>query len=317
MPTKDELQARVDKRDAMLDACRAERTQMALKITDLEGRLAECEGTATPPDPPPEPPPPPPSGARTEWSPINATAAPGKGDFPSLDKKNVGLLDAAILTTKTGFTPAPGATYANLDIKNSFDTATGSTFRNCRVTASGYWAVLDRGGAAATYEDCEFVGNPGGDACCNLNGSTYRRCYLHGSEDGAKIDAGTMIDCLLIDNKSSLSNAHYDGLQSMGGGPIKIRHCYIGVPDVSGGTSAFLVKSDFSPIDNVVVEYCYLRGRSWTFDVCDGGHGFPTNVHLRYNRFGRAVFGAWPNRGPFEKVGNVWDDTGAALTTGT
>ena len=237
----------MDKRDAMLDACRAERTQMALKITDLEGRLAECEGTATPPDPPPEPPPPPPSGARTEWSPQNVSAAPGKGDFPSLDKKNVGLLDAAILTTKTGFTPAPGATYANLDIKNSFDTATGSTFRNCRITASGYWAVLDRGGAAATYEDCEFVGNPGGDACCNLNGSTYRRCYLHGSEDGAKIDAGTMIDCLLIDNKSSLSNAHYDGLQSMGGGPIKIRHCYIGVPEnIDGGTSAFLVKSDFS-----------------------------------------------------------------------
>lgn len=312
MPTKDELQER-------LASCRDRVEAREQTIVSLRARLAKCRAGETPPlpdpDPPPDPEPTPTPGKRQPWQPKTADQAPEKGDFPSLAKGNVGLADAAILT-KAGSTSESGRTYENLDIAGSVTPANGTTYRNCRISANGWWAVRASSGVKATFEDCEFVGRPDGDSAMDCNGAdfTLNRVYLHGSEDGCKLASGKLNDCLIANNASSLSGPHYDGCQSMSGRGIRIHHCFIQLPQQSGGTSAYIIKSDFGSIDDVLIDYCYLDGHSYTVDPCDGGHGNPTNVRANYNRFGLAVFGAWTQRFSWEHKGNVWDSDGKAIS---
>lgn len=311
MPTAEENLAR----------CRERRDELEQKVVTLKARLAKCRAPDPDPLPDPEPEPDPdplpePSGDRKPW--VGTTGqAPEKGDFPSLDKGNVGLADPAILQP-SGPTSQAGVQYQNLDISGSVTPANGTVYRNCRITANGYWAVRASSGVKADFYDCEFVGRPDGDSAMDCNGAdfTLHRVYLHGSEDGCKLAGGKLNDCLIANNRSSLSGPHYDGIQSMSGRGIRIHHCYIELPQMSGGTAAYIFKSDFGAISDLLIDYCYLNGHSWTLDCCDGGHGQPTNCRAEYNRFGLAVFGAWTTHGGggLTTTGNVWDDTGKPIS---
>jgi hypothetical protein len=248
--------------------------------------------------------------------PTNATAAPAKGDFPSLARGNVGLLNPAILQVRNGDFNAPaGQTYENLDIKGTLLPGSNTTFRNCRVRNSG-WFVVRPSGTGVVFEDCEFdgLGGQGDSVIFYGDGWVVRRCYIHGAEDGIKLGSNCRVeDSLIADLRSSNANWHADGIQMLGGSNSVVYHNTIDVSAASWPTSCILLKSDAAPIQNITMDYNYFNGGAWTiYSGLDGGHGNPTGNRLRYNRFGRD-YNYGPVTGNASEVGNVWDDTGTSI----
>lgn len=275
--------------------------------------LAAAQGAVLVPVAAPTLPPPPPPSGRQTWVPTDPSKPPARGDFPTL--ATAGLLDSAILVRKAAFNPVAGQTYENLDIEGEFYPAAGNVFRNCRFSSSAWWVVRCESGTPR-FEDCELVGNGWGNAIvlCG-SGANFQRCYFHGMEDAMKASNNLVLqDCLLINNVSTQPGPHYDGVQSMGGRNLLFRHNYIELPALEGGTSCVLLKTDSGPISDVVVEYNYLNGGSHTFTTDDGGGGSPSNVQVRYNRFGRRhTFGPLNIDPGTTLTGNVWDDTGSPM----
>ncbi|MFC5381926.1 right-handed parallel beta-helix repeat-containing protein [Aquipuribacter nitratireducens] len=77
---------------------------------------------------------------------------------------------------------------------------------------------------------------------------------------------------------------HHDGVQFWQGGDTTIRRNWI-----SGwNTSAIMIKTDFGPINNVLIEENYLANPTGYFTMYsrDGGHGRPQMITVRNNVFG-------------------------------
>lgn len=232
----------------------------------------------------------------------------------------------------------PGMVYADRDVAGCIRvTARNVTIRNVRVTCSATYAIGVNSGtggdvwwdpdANLLIEDVEI--NHGGQ----LNGKgiaftgyTARRVWYHNGSDCAHMGSNTaVVDSYCVVGPDSggtgfcSGTEHFDGLQSDGGTGITIRHNTIRNP--CGQTSAILISTNTSPINDVTIENNLLAGGGWTLYCASEVRPAGGTEVVRGNRFSRVYFPGGGRLGPaayceYPNVvwsGNVWDDTGAAL----
>jgi hypothetical protein len=190
------------------------------------------------------------------------------------------------------------------------------TVRNFKITSYGTTnsVAVAEGERNVLLEDGEVEGAT--SSGITGEGFTARRIHVHdvGADAFHLNDDGyvTIEDCY-ITAVGYIEGTHADGVQVAAGLDITIRDNYFYMPasdTTHENSQVFLIKPDFGPIENLLIENNWLDGGGYTVNMA----GASTNVRIRNNRFGRSS-----NFGPLRVVagtmvcGNVWDDTGAAL----
>lgn len=200
------------------------------------------------------------------------------------------------------------------------------TFRDCMFDGDGRanYAVncsrLDVSGLR--FEDCEFVRYR--SAAVFGGNVTLAGCHIHEMYgDGLKPTVNVLVEGCFIHGLGLGEGAHADGAQFVGGGPATFRGCHFwmpwpGAPGAPEGgyrsNATLFICTNNAPIEDVLVEGCWLEGGNYTvYNVDKGnGNGVPIRTRLRFNRIGRGYqYATLRNGAPdLELVGNVWDDTG-------
>ena len=128
------------------------------------------------------------------------------------------------------------------------------------------------------------------DSACVLpagaenNPVVIRRAHVHNSKgDLVKATSNLVIEASYLHGFNPAPGAHNDALQTSGGSNIELRGNRIDGP-FQAQTSAYIVKPDFAPIDNVVIESNWLSGGAYTVYLRDSSsHPAPTNVRIVNN----------------------------------
>ena len=182
-------------------------------------------------------------------------------------------------------------------------------------------------GASATIEDTEI--RPDHPSAC-LDGVwatavTLTRVNIHGTVDGMKADDNTTVQDSWIHDLSAFSSdpnqgggpTHNDGIQTVGGHHIVLRHNTISVG--ADANSAYQVTQDSGSVGDLRVESNFLDGGSCTLNFAHKGGPTPmTGISVLNNRFGRHTQFDCPIIISTQTVlsansGNVYDDSGAAI----
>jgi hypothetical protein len=234
----------------------------------------------------------------------------GLGAVPALPPKPRASWPSATNTgvpSGTTFTPSGSieSTTANqvisgLDITGYINvTSDGVVIENCRVNCgNAYFAVDALYATNTTVRDCEL--KSGGDFASGGirfgDGGTALRNNIYGFETGIFPGNNTRIQDNYIHDLDNTSKAdpHIDGIGIHNGSNIEVRHNTI----VSWNTSCVLIKSDFTNIDNVVVDNNLLirtPGKDMGYTIySDSAHGGPygiTNVSYTDNVIERGLWG--------------------------
>ena len=148
-----------------------------------------------------------------------------------------------------------------------------------------------------TIEDSEIVGG-----VLPTNYFTARRNHIHAPAGGSKNDgfafaaSNVLIEDNLIDGLSGSSGAHLDGIQTMAGSNIVLRHNWIEAvsPPISGGgvNAAIFFSPNKGPISDVTVECNMLIEKDGYYPLriysVDG------SVVVRHNRWQKGFLGTAP-----------------------
>jgi hypothetical protein len=152
----------------------------------------------------------------------------------------------------------------------------------------------------------------GAEYCIGGSGFTLQRVNAHGCAHEVQAVNGspiTITDSWLHDSVGT-SDAHTDVIQSVGAGGITIRHNTMALGNPPGAFATISLM-DNSGCGNVI-DGNWLDSGGWTVGV-QTGSGCTTQV--TNNRFGRsAVYGLMYKVTPIVQSGNVWNDTGVAIT---
>jgi hypothetical protein len=215
-----------------------------------------------------------------------------------------------------------GAVVENVDVNGIISiNANNVTIRNFRVNAGGAdFAIRIDGDATGTVLEDGEVTNFAEAVCYKFTDYTARRLNVHhGQRDGFKAEGNVLIEGCWVHYLGMAPGAHADGVQSSKGGGMIFRGNNFDLPWDVGveSTSAFMIKSDFGPINDVLIEGNWLNGGQFTIYVTEGSfngedHAPPTDVRILNNRFGRDnQYGPYyPGTATTVRQGNVWDDTG-------
>jgi hypothetical protein len=323
------------------------RHRFRLKGRDRSGNVSRVASyrwtvTAVPGAPAPSPAP-----DSTPLRSRNCMPDPSACGFPDLE--NTGVTAGASLTPVNGVVKleTPGMVFENRLVRGSIHiSAPNVTVRNVKlVNTDDYYAIRilpwENAGAGAVIEHVEIdlggkMGDPSGGDLKGIafDGYTARNVFIHNGTDCAHFGENVVIeDSLCVagpdadgdawpDQRSFCSGPqHFDGFQSDGGNNIVLRHNTIRNP--CGQTSAILMSSNTSPIENFRIEDNLMAGGGWTL-YCAGNQDKSrvSNATVTGNRFAKTWFPKGGNWGPaaycepgladvFER--NVWDDTGAPI----
>ena len=243
---------------------------------------------------------------------VSETAKPGP--------TNTGPTNSSALTPSGSITiTQDGAVVENVDISGIVRIqANNVTIRNFRINGGGasYGIQATYGYSGSIIEDGEIY---------NINsagiyggGFTARRLNIHESGgDAVKPTSNVVFETSWLHHLGTNDGAHADGFQSVGGNNYIFRYnnCDMPVTDPPPykSNACFIIQTNNSPIDDVLIENNWLNGGNFTVYVTDkgNGHGAPTNARILNNRFGRDYrFGLFRTDGNPVISGNVWDDTG-------
>jgi len=196
--------------------------------------------------------------------------------------------------------------------------ANNVTIRNFRINGGGasYGIQATYGYSGGIIEDGEVYNV--NSAGIYGGGFTARRLNVHESGgDAVKPTSNVVFETSWLHNLGTNDGAHADGFQSVGGSNYTFRgnNCDMPVTDPPPykSNACFIIQTNNSPIDNVLIENNWLNGGNFTVYVTDkgNGHGAPTNARILNNRFGRDYrYGLLRTDGNPVISGNVWDDTG-------
>lgn len=240
--------------------------------------------------------------------------APAPGTFPTAS--TTGVPAGTVLTPSGGMTiTVPGTVVSGKDIRGPLVIrASNVTVRSSRITSSSAWAIDVQGGATnVLIEDVEVNGEAGCEAGIAFDGFTARRVDIQGCKDGVKMRRAARLEQSFVHDLYRSATSHNDGIQVGDGGNIAIIGNNIQHP--SDQTSTILIKADFSPIDNVLIEGNLLNGGNYTVYVRNMPGNAVTNVTIRNNTIGRQyVYGVKSINVPVTWTGNVWQDTRATVS---
>jgi hypothetical protein len=213
-----------------------------------------------------------------------------------------------------------GAVVDGLDIHGRIEVrANKVTIRRTRVTSSDYWPIRIFSGYVGTIiEDVEVVGvnsssNGGGQAGILGDNYTALRDNIHGTIDGLRVGANTVVQDSWVHDLVTESGSHSDAIQSQGGAHIRILGNDLAGPFRAANSSLLLAAdSPGSDLSDVIVEGNVFSGGAYSVYVRHvAPHAF-SDVHIRNNRWikGSAVYGPTSIDGALsEWVGNTWDDS--------
>lgn len=266
---------------------------------------AEPEPTAEPAPQPTSDPQPPPSG------------------HPGPD--NTGVRDGSKLAPSGSITTSrDGQVIENVEVTGSITVQHSNvTIRNVRVRGTGRYGIyvpssLDGSVRNLVIEDTQIVGVSGerSSGLVHYGQWTARRVDISGYADGVKMRSNQILESSWIHDLYKSNGSHNDAIQSIGGRNSVIRNNTIEGPWRSQ-TSAILLQSNSSSIENWVIEGNRLVGGNFTLYLTDkgNGHGAPRNVTVRNNVW---VRGSWQfgelkiDEGPgLVWSGNRYDDGSA------
>ena len=214
----------------------------------------------------------------------------------------------------------PGAVIENKIFSRQVVIAANNvTIRNClRKGTADFWGILVNAGVTGTLiEDVEIDGmnSPTIDSGIGGNGAwTARRVNIHGTTDGIKLDSNQLLeDSYIHDLAVFTGSQHADGLQSMGGTNVTIRHNRIKARVGGGQNSAIFLQEEFGQTSNYTVENNWLSGGGYTYWTGD-----LSNSRLLNNHFTRIdyAYNVVNIGGGVTRSGNVWHDTLAPIPGG-
>jgi len=195
--------------------------------------------------------------------------------------------------------------------------ASNVTIRRTKITANCFNAIEIRdwtGLKNLLIEDVEVDGQKTTDNCIVNGAYTARRVNLHGCADGAKLSDNTLIEDSYIHDLMNDNGCHCDGVQTMGGTNITLRHNNI---DVIGSGSAVMLGDEFGKLGVFVFDRNRFAGGNFSFY---GGWNqqtktTPSSLTITNNTFaGSTTYGTHVYVAPATTVwsGNV-DGSGKAV----
>lgn len=197
--------------------------------------------------------------------------------------------------------------------------ADGVTIRNFAITSGTYGVYNDvftgNPSQGLVLEDGEISGQSSSGLA--VSNTTARRLHIHhqGADAVKAWDNVTFVDSY-VHHLGSIDGSHSDGVQMVGGSNLVVRGNNFDMRhDEPGFTnSQVMIIQTHSPIDGVVIDANWINGGGYSVQITDKGkgHGYPTNVEVTNNRFGRDYqFGPlrFNDGSPEVVAGNVWDDT--------
>ncbi|TAH32292.1 hypothetical protein EYC59_06060 [Candidatus Saccharibacteria bacterium] len=246
------------------------------------------------------------------------------------DTTNTGVAGCPALTTINGnYVVGDNETLENKLVKGQLRVpGMNATVRCVKVQYANTYFPLDADYSSRTNAsqalldrvevDCQ--GSQVANAAMDLYFITVRKARVYGCTDGYRFDSRVTIEDSLCSglrvNGDENNEWHYDCSQTLGGTNVILRHNYFQGRD----TSNILLKSDATPINDVLVENNYFTGDSdlppsYLVYSVNGGHGVPTNVRFVNNKFTRNyTYGVCSFDSPYPVwTGNVWADTGQAI----
>jgi hypothetical protein len=190
------------------------------------------------------------------------------------------------------------------------------TIRNClREGTVDYWGFLVNAGVTGTLiENVEIDGKNSSSIDAGIGGNggwTGRRLNIHGTNDGVKLDSDILLeDSYIHDLAVNNSGAHQDGMQSMGGSNVTIRHNRIKARVGANQNAGVFLATDFSPLDNYKTENNWISGGGYSYWTAVKSGRPITNFVLSDNHFTRNdyAYGVVSIQGQVSRSGNVWHD---------
>lgn len=241
----------------------------------------------------------------TEPDPTTTTTTPAEGPAAPAsvaDDSTTGVPGGTALTPSGGLTISEAGTVIDgLDIDGCVRVlASDVVIRRTRITCSGGEAVVAQSqGSGLRIEDSELRGGAERANAGVWSSAPYTlvRSEIANVRDGAFVASGTIVEGNWIHSLSQRSGDHNDLLQMVGGSNVVIRGNRL--EHTRDQTAAIMVKSDLSPIDDVLIEGNLLAGGSYSLYVMAGNAAFggccdaPTNVRVVGNtiRAGSYLYG--------------------------
>ncbi len=200
--------------------------------------------------------------------------------------------------------------------------ASNVTIRNSKISAEGYWLVLNDAGARNLQiidTELDGKGNAGGDAAVAGYNYTLTRVNVHGTVDGLKLGSNVTVQDSYIHDLVMTSDSHNDGMQSLGSDDVLIRHNTIIIG--KGSTSAILLSTGSADsMKRITIDSNLVGGGAFTIY---GGYQAGVDVLSRVddivicnNHFTTQIYPNAGAYGPLTSVsspavtlfGNVWQD---------
>jgi len=205
-----------------------------------------------------------------------------------------------------------------LDISGSVTIAApGVVIKNSRLHGTDANGINVRSGDVTIY-DSEVYGFE--NAIAFGDWKAYRVNIHNTYGDGVKLGSNVTLQDSWIHDLTPADGAHADGGQMQDGiRNLVVQHNVIDVSSAPTANAALFLSPDFGPTTDgpVLITDNWLDGGNFTMFCVDGNNGqfFVKNITITNNRFGRAAkYGPVRVNVPVTQSGNVWADTGAALT---
>jgi hypothetical protein len=249
--------------------------------------------------------------------------------FP--DSTNTGVPKGTVLTPSSGLLRVnqAGAVVEHLDLDGSIQIfANNVTIRQCRIhsTSDASLVAINWGYGGYTntiIEDCELENN-GGGATISISDGIVRRCNMHNlGSDGMFISSHSIVEDSYVHGFIQIPGAHNDGIQTMGGTDMIIRHNR--VENNLSQTSCVFLEHYGANLDSVTVELNSFDGGGYAiYGGGDNSTYTSSNIHIINNRFGRKYYSTCGYFGfcahynsslpGMQWIGNVWANNGAPVT---
>ncbi len=211
----------------------------------------------------------------------------------------------------------------NLDVRGTIYIAPNVNdvkIKNVRVSGSTKLYLVDDRGTNLTIEDSELigVGMPVPTDAVNLTrGSlTLLRDEIAHVRNGANLHAPALIQDCWIHGLVNNGGSHNEDLYIGTGHHIRIIHNTL--ENEQPQTATIFIKTDFGPIDDILIEQNLLAGGGYmVYGGATGPHGAATAIRVIDNTFSRRFFArggrfgvraAWPHTAGTAWSGNHWED---------
>ena len=227
-----------------------------------------------------------------------------------------GVPAGTALSARTGVirVTTPGTVIDGVDLNGCVEVlADNVTIRRSRITCGNSPAAVRQfgGRSGLLVEDSEIIGtpiNPAGAGIWAANPYTARRVEIRGTDDGAFVASGTVIQDSWIHSLHVSATAHNDLIQMVGGTGVAILNNRL--EHRADQTSAIMIKADLGPISDVAIGDNLISGGIYSVYIHEGPQGMPTNVRVANNVFirGSSMYGPMYVHGSPALACNVHDD---------